>query len=709
YSTLVALTTTFLLFSLADNLSLVLIFVVTVNARNLADLRTPLSNQVLVDELDNVLLNCSFSDRSTKNNAKWIKNGKEMGSSGRYYINDRDYSLMIRSISIDDEGSYSCEVNSTVVNTVVLKVREKLRFSPIPTNRKLDLGSNSKIHCKVRGFSGPTIKWMKEGTNGKELPTHLRVENGTLYFDDVKSDDSGKYMCIASDGSESINATIQVDIIVMPKFVITPVPLRVPEGDNVTLDCVAEGDPKPIIHWDKNNLPNGFTSSRYIFHSNGTLFITDAQLDDAGKYGCTAGNSGGFKRTEVTLEVYSSQSGFDSSNIADETNMMETVAITLCAVVLYMVLVLSLMIWCRVRRAKKKARALAQSLPDGKSENGDVEMREYNGQQQQQVQTGNAPEERKLLADKGKKNTEEDSIASSSHSSKRSKSPFEKLQYPKQELQTIMLLGHGEFGDVYLAKAPAIKEAELESIVMVKALHSKDESIVTDFRRELEMFHKLDHQKVAKLLGICRDSECFLLLIEYSDWGDLKQFLLATRKENTRRGLKPNPLTISEIISIGQQIASGMEHLTSNRFVHKDLATRNCLITSNLDVKISSTSLSKDTYSAEYVSHRNRDVSARWAPHEAVFEDEWSAKSDVWSYGVLLWEIFNQAELPFADKSDDLVLRQLQAKQLRLTTTSNASEEMQRIMNSCWNESPRNRPEFAQICISFEEMIRRPN
>ncbi|RWS05559.1 inactive tyrosine-protein kinase 7-like protein [Dinothrombium tinctorium] len=704
-----ALILVYLCFCFTVNFSIVFALLLTAVCRDDFDSKHSRSIQVEVNEGESVVLNCTHDVHFLANAAKWNKGGKSIHSSTRYYVHTRNSSLLIRTVSIDDEGQYTCERNATggrlVSNVINLTVREKLRFFPIPTNRKLELGSFSKVHCKARSFLRPSIKWIKEGAREEEWPSHLRVENGTLFFDDVKSEDSGKYTCIASDGKETINATIQIDIIVSPKFVVLPSSLKVFEGEYVTFDCVAEGDPKPTIHWDKDNSLNSFDSPRFVFYSNGTLFINGTLPEDEGKYGCTAGNSGGFKRTEVTLDVYPANYGFDSSNVVDERKMTETVTITLGAAALYMGLVLMLMIWCRYRRAKKKARNLSQAFPEAKRENGDVEMNDFKGRKDSSEQHKLLSANEKSQKD-GKKNDEEHSQASSSHSSKRSKSPYDKLQYPKQELQTIMLLGHGEFGDVYLAKAPNLKEGETESIVMVKALLSKDESINADFRRELEMFHKLNHDRIAKLIGICRDSDSFLILLEYSDWGDLKQFLLATRKENTRRGLKPNPLSISEIIVISHQIALGMEHLTDNRFVHKDLATRNCLITSNLDVKISSTSLSKDTYSAEYVNYRNRDIPIRWAPHEAVFEDEWSAKSDVWSYGVLIWEIFQQAELPYPDKSDDLVLRLLQSRQLQLIATSNTPPELQKILMSCWSDSPRQRPDFAQICKLLEDLRR---
>ena len=327
---------------------------------------------------------------------------------------------------------------------------------------------------------------------------------------------------------------------------------------------------------------------------------------DSGKYGCIAGNSGGFIRSEMNLNVMTSEE-YNTNSIgadSDQNNdkMKRTVAITLTAATLYMVLVMALMVYCRYRRAKRKANASSRAQQN-KSNNENLEMKDRtNG-------THN-PEQHRLLAvvdPKGKPvnkisvRNEGDvhSQTSSTHSSKRSKSPLEKWQICRQELQRICLLGHGEFGEVYLAKTGKICDQSGPQIVMVKALHSKDDDIIIEYKREIEMFSKLNHNRIVRLVGLCKEVDPLLFVLEYSDWGDLKQFLLATRDDQSRKGPKPTPLTLPQMIGISHQIASAMEYLVNSRLVHKDLAARNCLITSKMDIKITSTSLSRDTYSSE--------------------------------------------------------------------------------------------------------------
>lgn len=129
---------------------------------------------------------------------------------------------------------------------------------------------------------------------------------------------------------------------------------------------------------------------------------------------------------------------------------------------------------------------------------------------------------------------------------------------------------------------------------MVKSLHSSEEATQTEFRRQAEMYSKLNHQGICKVVGMCAETEPLLVMYEYTDWGDLKQFLLATQKDSPApQGNRPPALTTAQCMGICHQVALAMDYLSNHRFVHKDLATRNCLVTSKLDIKISSPSLSK--------------------------------------------------------------------------------------------------------------------
>ncbi|GFS70215.1 inactive tyrosine-protein kinase 7 [Nephila pilipes] len=631
---------------------------------------------------------------------RWLKDMKPYKERNGYSsIYPHNGTLHIYKVVMSDAGDYMCEVVTNGFPPVrsekaKLVVKEQLKFVPPPVSTRLELNSETKVYCKARGNSPPVVRWKKMGQPFFDWPPHIQDDNGTLYFKGVLNEDAGKYICIATSSQGIINATINIDVVVMPKFSVEPVDTQAYEGYSTMLHCQASGDPKPAIQWDKNNIMDNFDPKRFHVMENGSLYISEVHMDDEGNYGCTVGNSGGFKRAEVSLNVKSAEyyspnnagRGFENS---DENTMSKTVGVTLGAAGVYMFLVIGLMVFCRMRRARKKARLLAEATAEvAKSENGtlpnDTEM---NAIVTKPLKDGSTT----------RSDNEAQSHSSGSHYSKKSRSSYDKAHFPRQELQTMMLLGHGVYGEVFLAKAKGIIDPETEMIVMVKALQSKEENDHFEFKREMDMLNKLRHENITKLYGICRETEPFLFITEYSDWGDLKQFLLATRRDNTRKGPKPPPLNVPQILGVCHQIATGMEYLSNQRFTHKDLATRNCLVTSRLNIKISFPSLSMDTYGAEYYLYRNRTLPIRWAPAEAILEDEWSTKSDVWSFAVIVWELFTQADLPFDELSNEAILRLMNIGELRWRPPNGAPSSLCSLLMTCWSISARDRPTFTDV------------
>lgn len=162
-------------------------------------------------------------------------------------------------------------------------VVEILKFAPPPVNKKLELGSTAKIHCKAQGTPPPNIRWEKQGVGAEGMASHITDMNGTLHFNGVLSEDKGKYTCTASSAQGKINVTVNIDVVgkkilfttilsfwltptaflVAPKFTMLPKnPTEAIEGFSIMLDCIAEGDPKPTIQWDKNLKMNDFNHSR---------------------------------------------------------------------------------------------------------------------------------------------------------------------------------------------------------------------------------------------------------------------------------------------------------------------------------------------------------------------------------------------------------------------------------------------------------------
>ncbi|XP_046484566.1 inactive tyrosine-protein kinase 7 [Neodiprion pinetum] len=673
---------------------------------------------ITVTEGDPATLSCSYVGmESPITHVRWLKDGEPLRESGgpvRHRVSDSrgNVTLFLKSVDLSDKGSYKCEIFTKGFPSVFsqhaeLAVKEKLKFSSL-YNERLELGSTSKVYCKAHGATEPTVKWIKEG-NGTEFPPHVQDINGTLHFNGVVEDDKGRYTCLATNSQGSINHTITIDVVIAPKFTVQPQNLtEAIEGHSVMIDCSAEGDPKPKIQWMKNLKSNDLESPRFQVLQNGSLYIREVYLADEGNYGCIAGNSGGLRTKEVQLIVRPGdgyRSDMDMNNEEDESMMGRTVIITLGAAAAYMVLVVGLMLYCRYRRKRRKQQYL-QEQAEEKLENGDVhdeqtELKETNHKTSSAKKNENRDSHRSDGADTAQ--------SQSSNHSKKSKSSYDKIAVSRSNLKDPKPLGRGEFGDVFRSKYQV--EGEKETLVMIKSLTStKDENALQEFKRELDLLHKLSHENVAKLVGLCREKEPHYMLLEYTDWGDLKQFLIASRKDSgsspTHDAKKRVPqLSVAQILSLSIQAAKGLKHVADNRLVHKDIAARNCLISSNFSIKISFPCMTKEPYHQEYAKHRNRVIPLRWLPYEAVYEDEYSTKSDVYSFSCLVWEMFHQGELPFNKLNDDSVLSQLKTQRLGWKAHKAAPPALQELQATCWANDPRERPTFDDVVIKLGEIV----
>jgi PTK7 protein tyrosine kinase 7 len=182
--------------------------------------------------------------------------------------------------------------------------------------------------------------------------------------------------------------------------------------------------------------------------------------------------------------------------------------------------------------------------------------------------------------------------------------------------------------------------------------------------------------------------------------GDLKQFLLATRNDNGRRGARVPTLTSAQKVAMAQQVAAGMEAIAAQGLVHGDLAARNVLLTSRLQLKVARPALCGDVYDSEYypLHHGGRLVPLRWlAPQLVQDEDAYSHASDVWAFGVFLWELWQLADLPYRLLSDQEVLLALQQGHAVLEPPDLAFPALHGLIQRCTAHQAALRPSFPDI------------
>eukprot|EP00794_Sanderia_malayensis_P020616 gene20616-22651_t len=574
--------------------------------------------------------------------------------------------LKITGLEKSDEGDYECrfvmeKFTSFYRDIASLKVFAyvKLNSRVHQNHQNLDriLKKPHAIHCSYTGDGPITVAWSKVGL--ATLPARMKPAGNTLTISDLKSTDSGKYYCKIEGKYNTVTASVDVLVYEGPQFVIKPKNITVKEGESGQTVCKGKAIPKAKTSWVRadvsanENLPPNFKIVK-----NETLVVKKAKKSNAGGYFCVLAN--GYTSTSVTFYVNVKDSDGGTGGVkGGQQSMGRTVGIAVGCAGAYIVLVIGLMIYCRRRRARLLKK---QGNPTIEIEDG-----EFN-----KDLLGNGDDEYGLNGDL--KN-------------------LDKWKIPREALQQLAVLGHGKLGKVCTAKAQETCDGSEGVLVCVKHLEKQDEESKEAFDRELDMLTQLRHDNVIKLLGICINDQPSLIITEYSEEGILRDCL--NRMSN---------LNASAKLRMCSQIASGMEYLSANGIIHQDLACRNCLVVSkDFDVKVAFFSLNEDTYASDYYIHRDAHVPLRWLSPEALFDENYSEKSGVWAFGVVVWEIHSLGKRPYPDKSDEDVVKRLR-KNLKLGTIDGCPHEVNALIANCCRINPDERPKFSEIVPTIAEI-----
>ncbi|XP_055628523.1 tyrosine-protein kinase transmembrane receptor Ror2 isoform X2 [Toxorhynchites rutilus septentrionalis] len=284
---------------------------------------------------------------------------------------------------------------------------------------------------------------------------------------------------------------------------------------------------------------------------------------------------------------------------------------------------------------------------------------------------------------------------------------LEKLEFPRNNIIYIKDLGQGAFGRVFQAKAPGLIEGEDFTLVAVKML--KDEAsqdLQVDFEREACLLAEFDHPNIVKLLGVCAIGRPMCLLFEFMARGDLNEFLrqCSPFAQQNRADSISTELSHGDLLNISFQIASGMVYLSERKFVHRDLATRNCLIDDNMVVKIADFGLSHKIYLQDYYKGDENDaIPIRWMPLESILYNKYTIESDVWAYGVCLWEIFSFAMQPYYGMTHEEVVKFVKEGNM-LSCPENTPLTVYDLMRKCWSRKPVDRPSFPFIYQKLQQI-----
>lgn len=283
------------------------------------------------------------------------------------------------------------------------------------------------------------------------------------------------------------------------------------------------------------------------------------------------------------------------------------------------------------------------------------------------------------------------------------------VQIPRENLQLVKALGQGAFGEVYQGLYRQRTGDTVEMPVAVKTLPQVSTSQnETDFLMEACIMQNFKHPNIVRLLGVCFDQHPRYIVIELLAGGDLKNFLRESRPKPER----PSPLTVKDLLLSAIDVAKGCKYLEDQRFVHRDIAARNCLLTTKgpgRTVKIADFGMARDIYRNDYYKKGGKAMlPIKWMPPEAFLDGIFSAMTDVWSYGVLLWEIMSLGYMPYTGCANREVM-QLVKSGGRLEPPSNCPLPIYAIMTSCWNPDPEKRPNFGIILERLDYCCQDPD
>lgn len=277
--------------------------------------------------------------------------------------------------------------------------------------------------------------------------------------------------------------------------------------------------------------------------------------------------------------------------------------------------------------------------------------------------------------------------------------PFaDQWELDRNQIKINSRLGGGQYGDVYKAN---FNQNGIPTVVAVKTLR-EDNQVCEDFKKEMTIMKKLRHPHLLRLIGVCSLCVPYYLVTEYMSEGCLLEFIRNV-----------NPIRVNHLVQLRLviQVCDAMRYLESMNFIHRDLAARNCLVTLDGNnrylVKVADFGLSRLIETNEvYTAKKGGKFPIKWTAPEAIAYNRFSVKSDIWSFGVLFWEVCSFGMQPYPGVDIANVYEQLQAGK-RLERPDKCPRDCFSVIRSCWEWDEATRPAFVQLYETLQSMLDR--
>ncbi|KAH1019476.1 hypothetical protein HUJ04_009290 [Dendroctonus ponderosae] len=263
----------------------------------------------------------------------------------------------------------------------------------------------------------------------------------------------------------------------------------------------------------------------------------------------------------------------------------------------------------------------------------------------------------------------------------------------RDDIELGELIGQGAFGRVFFGR---IMSKDLNCAVKTINEEASDLDRMTFLDEASTMKGFTQGPHVVKLMGVVSQGQPPYVLMELMERGDLKRYLLRLRDSS-------QTLTSNEIYRMAIEIADGLAYLKSRKYVHRDLAVRNCMINNNKTVKIGDFGMTRDIYQSDYYKKGSRNVllPVRWMAPESIADGVNTYDTDIWSYGIVLWEIVTLAAQPYHGMSNEEVINFVLSKGV-LTRPEECPNLLWELMERCWEWLPKQRPTCCEIIEMLE-------
>ena len=282
------------------------------------------------------------------------------------------------------------------------------------------------------------------------------------------------------------------------------------------------------------------------------------------------------------------------------------------------------------------------------------------------------------------------------------------IEYNYPGLEVVGELGQGAFGRVFKARASGLKRDNLTpEFVAVKLLKDNDKSEA--FCKEVKAVVHFNHPNIVRLLAISTTSPQKCMIFEYMDLGSLDDLLRKSDPNNETVDAEERAsavsITPSDFLQCSVQVAQGVAYLAEQKYVHRDIASRNCLVDRNFVVKIGDFGLSRELSSMDYyrVGGTQAYLPIRWMPPEALLFGKFTTQSDVWSFGILMWEIYTFGHQPYTGLSNHEVIDTIKSSRI-LECPKLCPASVYAAMKLCWTRSPAKRPNMPVIVQRLQRL-----